>query len=646
MNFRITLLPLFFKFYSHLFFLVAVCVINNLAMERPPKVARTAQEEETRSYPPSPMPQERVSYPISPSPSEASVTGSWKRKQPTPVRAIKKTRPNESYTITYYLQNNPDLIASRMHGKTLDLSGLKIDSLDGLLAIPGIKTIFNIILTHNLITQIKRTDFAGLSQLNTLDLSNNDIELLETDGFAELASLINLFLNNNRITRIEHDTFANLNNLKKLSLSHNRLTALHQKMFAGIPHLEELHLNDNAIADIEKHALADIPFLTRLKLNKNQLTKLTGPMFEGTKYKREQIGGRDILKNLQELDLRDNKLTEIPTNILAYLPELQRLLLTNNQIAQVSAPNISALKKASKLKTIDLVNNRLSDATLKKLKAALPNLEIIATVSMEITEAAEKIETFSAAKSLSDIEPRYQEQEAEEAAIQNLISLNKTLRDYIRDEDYSFWRHLIRGTYQQWYELDNLNLTTLDGLQEVPDIKTVFRIYLNHNLLQYIPANTFAGLSELQDIDLTSNQITSFDPQAFAGIPQLRSLNISNNGLKQLRPEMMSQLKNLEGLVLETNGMESLPPYIFKDLKKLRHLFIDHNKLKQITAEHLEGLENLEALMLNNNQIYYIDSEILKPLKKLTLLTLGNNPLSKENVEAIKKALPGVTVHF
>jgi Leucine-rich repeat (LRR) protein len=665
---RIQTLSLFFN-------CIVVFSLNLLGMERPPKATRNVAEEATLSSPPSPLPQERESHPISASPSEASMSAtSGKRKQVAPTRAFKKSRgQEESFSIRYYLIHNPQIILSRIKGTTIDLSYLNISSLEGLLQIPKITQMNHLILAHNLIREIKREDFTGLKELITLDLSNNLLEFIFTDSFFDLENLTNLFLNDNIIRTLQHDALGGLNQLNQLSLSHNKIKEIDAKMLNGAFNLEILNLSNNEIKTIEPHTFVRLTFLKRLDLNGNQLSQLNKNIFDVPKAEGYiNIRAKKVppfeLQYLKILNLRDNKLTEIPTPILSRMPALEQLLLTNNLIALASDTNINALKKASNLKTIDLVNNQLTDAALKKLHKALPEVKIIATVAMEPTQEIEQLaqlsrgkrlkevqkeesvieslERVSVAKSFSDIEPRFKEQQEKEAAMQTLSSFHKSLRDYIEDEDYSFWLHRLQGTYQKWYDLKNLNLTSLDGLQELPSIETVFRIYLDNNKLTTIPANTFAGLTKLQDIDLTSNKITSFDPQAFAGIPRLRSLNISNNGLKLLRPEMMSPLKSLEGLILETNGIESLPPYIFKDLKKLRHLYLTDNKLREFTAEHLVGLENLEALQLARNQISYIDPEILKPLKKLTLLIISKNLLTKENIEAIKKALPRVTVYF
>lgn len=645
-------------------------------MERPTKAVRTmlSEEEQQAPRPQRSLSREDVSYPASPSPSEASMssTSGSKRKSLIPTRSIKKARQSENFTINSYLQKNPQLIMSRIQGDILDLSGLSITGLDGLLTIPGIQNVHTISLNHNAISQIERKDFAGLSQLITLDLSNNDIEILATDGFAELTNLTNLFLNNNRIFNFEHDSFAGLNSLKKLSLAHNRLTVIPQKMFAGAHNLEELFLQDNAINDIEKYAFADIPLLKKLKLNKNQLTKLTGPMFEGTPYKREQFSGRDKLNALQELDLRDNKLTEISTSILVHVPNLQIFLLANNQINQITNANIAALKKASHLKTINLVSNRLSDADLKKLKAALPNVKIIATVSMEITQMAQELMKISteehkkfaeeehkkiaASKSLSDFKKQiaHEQVEREIHASDILSGINKSITDLINSKNFDFRTYLISWANKYipyspitfWYKLRNLGLTSLEGLKELPHIKDIYLIDLNHNLISTIPAGIFSGLSELDDIDLSNNKIATIDPMAFANLPKLNQLDLSFNLLTDLKPNTFREPHNLHILLLDGNGIENLPSELFKNLTELQTLSLGDNKLKQITSDNLVGLENLETLNLSNNKINYLNPAIFKVFKNLKRLNITDNPLDKNNLEAIKEVLPNTDINF
>lgn len=596
---------------------------------------------QTMERPPS-QSQERPAAPASPSTgSDGSSPSTGKRKEPGQAPESKRPRgQHESFSVAYYLKHNPQLIMSKIQGNILDLSSLRLSNLDGLLRIPGLAYIKHINLSHNYLGEIKPGDFAGLKQLITLDLSSNSIAVLHADIFAPLENLTNLFLNDNTIREIEPNSFAGLDKLAVLSLAHNRLAVLRPKMFAGAYNLEVLDVSNNGLKSIEPLSLFSLTHLKKLKLNRNHLTQLTGSVFEGMKF-------------IEVLDLRTNDFTEIPTTILGTIPTLQTILLTNNKIATVTRQNIAALKKAKNLKIIDLVNNRLTDAELKKLKSAIPNVEIIATVAMETTHAVEGLlGGFSAAKSLSDLEQNLQSQqkETQELAATGLLELEqqkeKSPKTMLEDEDFISRLFFHGGPYQYWYSLNDLDLTSLEGLRELPGIDIVFRIYLEHNLLQTIPANAFAGLPKLEDIELTGNLISTVDPQAFANVPLLRSVNLSNNKLHTLNPAMMPQFKNLEYLTLETSGIQSLPPFIFKDLKKLKSLYLGNNKIKEITAESLAGLENLKSLELAGNPITYLDPEILKSFKKLNFLNIAGTKLSGQNIENIKKAFPHAHILF
>lgn len=670
-----------------LFIFLLGLVFTNNTMERPPaaaerpaKSARVSVEaqQETPPYTPvhSPEPRASISHPASPSASDGSATpaGSSKRKQAAPVRAFKKSRgQEESFSIRYYLMKNPEMIRSRIKGNTLDLSYMNISSLDGLLQIPRITQMNHLILAHNLIKEIKREDFATLKQVITLDLSNNLLEFVYADSFVELENLTNLFLNDNIIRAIQHDALAGLNHLKQLSLSHNKIKEIDAKMLHGAFNLEILDLSNNEIKVIAPHTFVRVTFLKRLELNGNQLSGLTKNIFDVPKAEgyiniRAKKAPPFQLRSLEILNLRDNKFTEMPTSILSSMPALQQLLLTNNLIAGVSDANINALKKVSTLKIIDLVNNQLTDTSLNKLKKALPQVQIIATVAMEPTlqieqlaqlsrekrlkeqqteeSAIENLGKVSAARSLSNIEQALEQEEAKEEAVLGLTSVASPLYAYLKDRVHDFWQLVHGSRGQQWYDLNKLGIANLQGLVDLPYIHDVYRIFLRNNQIKTVPVHAFAGLNKLEDVDLGANQIESFDPHAFEGAPHLESVYLNANRIKTLTPEIMAQFKNMKTLILEENQISQLPSGIFKDLTNLTTLYLGHNPLTQLTPEMLIGLDNLKTLDLNSNRFTYLDPALFIPLKKLTYLNLAANPLSKENAEAIRKALPGVRVIF
>ncbi|XP_029480297.1 leucine-rich repeat-containing protein 3B-like [Oncorhynchus nerka] len=70
------------------------------------------------------------------------------------------------------------------------------------------------------------------------------------------------------------------------------------------------------------------------------------------------------------------------------------------------------------------------------------------------------------------------------------------------------------------------------------------RLYLDGNLLTTIPADAFAGLPLLNELDLSHNELTQMEPGAFRGlVPSLRSLDLSSNRLTTLEPEVLGGLR-------------------------------------------------------------------------------------------------------
>lgn len=84
------------------------------------------------------------------------------------------------------------------------------------------------------------------------------------------------------------------------------------------------------------------------------------------------------------------------------------------------------------------------------------------------------------------------------------------------------------------------------GLTEIPrDFPNdTRRIYLDFNLFTRVPANAFAGLPRLMELDLSHNEISLLEPGAFRGLgASLHSLNLSSNKLVKLNPEAFEGLR-------------------------------------------------------------------------------------------------------
>ncbi|XP_061613345.1 leucine-rich repeat-containing protein 3B [Phyllopteryx taeniolatus] len=78
--------------------------------------------------------------------------------------------------------------------------------------------------------------------------------------------------------------------------------------------------------------------------------------------------------------------------------------------------------------------------------------------------------------------------------------------------------------------------------QDIPN--DTRRVYLDFNLLTSIPANAFAGLSHLLELDLSHNDISQLQPGAFRGLgSSLQFLDLSGNKLANFNADSFEGLR-------------------------------------------------------------------------------------------------------
>ncbi len=113
-------------------------------------------------------------------------------------------------------------------------------------------------------------------------------------------------------------------------------------------------------------------------------------------------------------------------------------------------------------------------------------------------------------------------------------------------------------------------------------------------------------------------------------------LDLSNQGLEKL-PAYVLNLSNLEELNISNNNITGALPAEIHNLKKLRVLNASDNSMTGVPAE-VGQLQNLEVLNLSNNKLTGLPYE-LGNLKKLKLLNLSGNNYAQPDLEIIKKGL-------
>jgi len=182
--------------------------------------------------------------------------------------------------------------------------------------------------------------------LRLLDLSGNRLTELPSQ-IGSLIQLQSLKLSNNRLVRLPEEIYY-LTNLKTLVADHNLL-----EYSSALPRgcLRNVDLSFNCFAGEVGHpSLAMPPCVYVCKLSDNRITSIA-PSF-----------GFETLRDLQELDLDNNSLKTIPSEIGA-LSKLSCLKLRNNMIETLPAE----LFHNTLLSRLHLEGNVLTLSTLREI---------------------------------------------------------------------------------------------------------------------------------------------------------------------------------------------------------------------------------------------------------------------------------------
>ena len=166
-------------------------------------------------------------------------------------------------------------------------------------------------------------------------------------------------------------------------------------------------------------------------------------------------------------------------------------------------------------------------------------------------------------------------------------------------------------------------LSVLAGLQTL--------VFANSDLYRIESPDFFKGLSNLRDLNVTTNNMTNelpgnpnrpegtvvgplINPEAWRLLPNLRKLSIGSNRILTLPAGFFSHLSNLEELDMFDMwyeyhpygfGSQALPAGIFAGLTKLRKLDLGYNAIGAIAVDDclFNGLTALEVLDLRENPL-------------------------------------------
>ena len=489
---------------------------------------------------------------------------------------------------------------------------------------------------------------ASLQKLEVLDLSANNIIGLPNYFFTAFGKLREIFLDGNKISddQIEMNALtescvsldvvklANDNlktvpsilfrppNIRVMSLSQNLLTFLETDTFSSLTNLSELYLASNSILTIEDGTFPTS--LTVLDLQQNMFNFLDENQFNN-------------MPLLIDIDLQSNRISYLPDNVFKNNVKLNNVNLNDNKIGWINKAVFSDTPLAGQ---IFLANNEIK--------------------TIELGTFAEKdFSLFSAYNNQLSFLP-------EDCMFCNLNSSGVQI--YLQQNRLEFLYPFMFSNISSLRSIDlSENLITEVMENSFHNLGVMYTVDVSNNPVQHMESYSFNKISGLtvqskldlsnvspygtvksstfndvsiQNVDLTSNNISKIEREAFANINIADTLMLSDVNLKFIaKHAIVGYVKNIN---LQDNQLQRLVQGAFE---KARCYDIDlsRNKISFVDQKSLPDCTNM--IKLDNNLIPRWIDDIIVSGDNLKILSISSNNL-KEIEDGSLSALRGSLVQL
>ena len=522
-------------------------------------------------------------------------------------------------------------LAGLQHAVNLTDLDLSYNSVSDMSLLSSLKKLESLEIRGNPFSELSLSDLPNLTAFHLPD------QVLSALSLANLPNLASLDLEGSTVSKLSLAALPHLHKTHPerhagawgslpferplaMNLSHLGISEL---SLSDLPHIQELDLSDNRLSDLSRLDLKGTPNLTHLNLHNNGISEIF-----------PHLSGSDHSK-LIWLNLSNNRLTAAPPSAPALILflNLKTLDLSNNQIATLPAVELNS---NTRLMHLNLENNLISDVSALLL-AVFPNLVDLNLNDNQISELAlaghpNHLELLQLANnpiskvSVSDLPKLHHipiEHTLSELSLSGLPSV----------PGFTLSRHPLLSkvslsdlpNLKELYIFDNPRLSEV-ALSGLPNL-TYLRFTRNDGLstvsLPELPSLTtlICPNNSLSDISFLKEWIA------------LTELELSDNLISDVSP--LSNLTHLTALRLSNNLVSDVSP--LSNLTSLTELRLGNNLVSDVSA--LSNLTNLTELELRNNLISDVTPLLELPNLSRRDFTHSNNPLDPELLRAYKAAL-------
>ncbi|KAJ8750482.1 hypothetical protein K2173_015627 [Erythroxylum novogranatense] len=504
---------------------------------------------------------------------------------------------------------------------------------------------------------INMTELNALSYLEVLDLSENEIIKFEPSRGASNLSVLYLDGLVNNITNELLESLGEFHNLTNLSLDSNNLI---RAMFRYS--LIELSLD---LCSLDEYFLQSLELLPSLKVLSIQALHTTG-LSTSQGYSLIELSlnlcsldenflqSLELLPSLKVLNIEALQ-TDLPISQgLCALKDLRDLDMRNNYLIGTLP---YCMENLTSLRRLDLSRNNLSgDIYFSPLKSlisleslVLSNNHFQIPLSLSPFFNHSKIKSFVASENevysrreMHNFIPKFQLQNLSLSCCGNGESFPQFLY-YQHDLQYVGISHVrMKGRFPCWLLQNNTNLVSLDlkntsllGLLELPiqsHKNLTFLDISDNKLFGQIPSEIGACFPRLYYLNMSSNNFSGSIPSSLGNMNILDHLDLSNNGLHNNLsggiPPWIINMTNLEVLDLSHNKLDGyllpnlFPPYISQ-------VYLSNNRLQGSMLNEFDCM-NMIVIDLGQNNLTGGIPKWLGRCSHLGYLLLKGNNFEKE----------------
>ncbi len=464
---------------------------------------------------------------------------------------------------------------------------------------------------------LRSLDFGGLTGLNTLTLSDNQLAVLPEGIFDDLTALTTLTLSDNRLTALPANAFTRLASLTNLRINNNQLASLPSGAFARTP-LQVLELAQNRLNALPDDLFQPLVTLRRLHLQGNP----------GAPFKPIVNAGADQTPAAGDTVMFTATVSG-PWGPLALWQWTQ--VDANGSTTPVPVDARVALSAP----TGDRTNFTAPASGTLYFMVVATQSPVPSSATGSAASDPEWV-TVGIGNSAPVVQVLIPDGRARAGLAYSYAFPANTFSDP-EGQALTYTATLADGAPLPSWLTFNPTTRTFAGIAQVVPGGTLSLKVMADDSNGGVGSDTFDIRISGTDVCGRTSEVRDAIVNAVAGVDDCRdllpshlanmqNLFVTSVNLTSVKSGDFAGLTGLIRLGLNANKLTSLPATIFSPLTGLQRLFLQGNNFTTLPANIFEPLPNLIHLSLASNRFESLPEGILVPLTKLTILSLSGNP--------------------